>query len=165
MLSNRSRSSCTNRTTKIKEKIHCYNINTNTTQYLTYKLVTGDGPGTITFRPYAHPITSGSNSGKQIYEADILPGSRYVLDVYYQGQDEQYQDEYGYLFPYKSQVTKIETQKIELPQRQRIQVDLVNILHSRYILMDQSALTYPMLVEEMIDLILILPTLLNMAMN
>ena len=75
---------------KLRRKFTATTSGASTTQYLTYKLVTGDGPGTITFRPYAHPITSGSNSGKQIYEADILPGSRYVLDVYYQGQDEQY---------------------------------------------------------------------------
>tara|TARA_B100000524_G_scaffold169886_1_gene86949 strand:- start:51 stop:6131 length:6081 start_codon:yes stop_codon:yes gene_type:complete len=86
---------------KLTRKFTATTSGTNTIQYLTYKLVSGDGPGTITFRPYAHPITSGSNSGKQIYVADILPGSRYVLEVYYQGQDEAFQLEYGYLFPYK----------------------------------------------------------------
>ena len=86
---------------KLRRKFTATTSATNTTQYLTYKLVSGDGPASITFRPSSHPITSGSSSGKQFVEADILPGSRYVLELYYQGQDSAYQLEYGFLFPYK----------------------------------------------------------------
>ena len=57
-----------------------------------------------------------------------MPGSRYVLDVYYQGQDEQYQDEYGYLFPYKYPGLQRDRKlRRYITAEVKIQVDLVNI--------------------------------------